>query len=194
MDQSSYNTVTHSSPDSWSRYPHKAVKWQQVSNFVLFHGKHGVSIHVILHKCQGMDVSNHLLSGSLRICALSTPSVSNTPSLTSHKPLQLLHRLPITPAQSCVSQLLTPPAHSSPRTAIISSSSTNSLGLHLFCSCHCQISLHKYAQWPCQTLSPPPLLGQMSSLVFQCCLIENHMMSKGLTRSLLNHFLSNDSF
>lgn len=148
---------------------------------------------MILHKCQGMDVSNHLLSGNLGIWALLTPSASNAPSLTSHKSVQLLHRFPITPAQSCVSWSLPPPAHFCPRTAIISSSSTDSLGLHLFCSCHCQISLHKYTQWPCQTLSPPPSSGQMSSQAFQCYLIENHMMSKGLTRSLLNHSLSNDS-
>lgn len=161
--------IAHTSPDSCGtgeiQVPHKAVKWQQGSNPVLFHYKHGVNIHVTLHECQGMDVSNHLLSGNLGIWALSTPSASNTPSLTSHK---LLHRFLITPAQNCVSQLLPPPAHLCPRTAIISSSSTGSLGLHLFCSCHCQISLHQYAQWPCQTLSPPPLSGQRSSLAFQC--------------------------
>lgn len=196
MGQSSYNTIAHTSLDSRGKggiqVPHKAVKWQQGSNPVLFHCKHGVNIHVIFHKCQGMDVSNHLLSGNLGIWALSTTSASNTP-LTSHKSLQLLHMFPITPAQNCVSQLLPPPAHLCPRTAIISSSSTSSLGLHLFCSCHCQISLHQYAQWPCQTLSPPPLSGQMSFLAFQCYLIENHMMSKGWTRLLLNHSLGNDS-
>lgn len=48
--------------------------------------------------------------------------------LLSHKSLQLLHTLPITPAQYCVSQLLTPPAHSCPGTGITSSSSTDGLG------------------------------------------------------------------
>lgn len=140
-----------------------------------------------------MDVSNHLLSGSLGIWHYGHQVFQILLLWPATNPSSYCTGLP-SPLLRAVSQLLTPAAHLCPRTAVISSSSTDSLGLHLFCSCQCQISLHKYTQWPCQTLSPPPLLGQMSSLVFQCCLIENHMMSKGLTRSSLNHSLSNDSY
>lgn len=121
------------SPDSCRKgviqVPHKAVKWQQGSNPVLFLGKHGANIHVILHKCQGMDVSNnHLLSGNLGIWALLTTRASNTASLRSHKPSSYCTGF-LSPLLRAVSLLLTPPAHSCPRTAIISSFSTNSLRL-----------------------------------------------------------------
>lgn len=103
--------------------------------------------------------------------------------LLSHKSLQLLHTLPITPAQFCVSQLLTPPSTFVPR-------NRNNFLLQHQRPGGCTCSAPTTAKFPCANAHDdlarpchrPRHSGQMSSPAFRCYLTENHMMSKGLTR------------
>lgn len=132
-----------------------------------------MNVHVVLHKCEAIDVSNHLPSGNLGIWTLSTPSASNAVSPTSHKSLQLLHMLPITPAPFCVSPLLTPLQH------ICAQNRNNFLLQHQLpgaCTCSapatarflCSNARDDLAR-PCHH---PWHSGRMSSLTFQWYLTE----------------------
>lgn len=179
-----YSMISHIPAAPWKRNDPGTCTMQQTAtrfcNSVLLHCQHSMSIHVVLHRCEGTDVFNHLLSGNL-----------------PHQVLQMLLLLPATNPPSCAVRFpsllhstvpfcfwLLQHIHAQEQEKLPPLSPI-AWGLHLFCSCYWQIFLYEHSQWPCQTLPPPPPpqhLGQMPSLVFQRLFTENRTTCKALTR------------